>query len=136
MWHDGCIVWLVPHLSFRGLQRSHAGYQRLRDAELPGVSNDSQKIPRGALFPVFDMDRAAIAALTFESPGQPTSPLYLLDFEMDQLTMVAHSMGAFINHLVRELETGNFEITEHGLMWKRDPLRFSRSMTPLGEAST
>jgi cell wall assembly regulator SMI1 len=132
LWHDGCAIWMVPDLGFRGLKSSLQAFSMIQNLDLPELSNAEVTFERGSLFPVFDMDKPAFAVRTTRGSRERQSPLYLLDFEMSQLTMVARSVTAFIAHLVRELEASNFLVTEHGLTWRHDPLMVSRTMTPIG----
>jgi hypothetical protein len=131
-WHDGCAVFLVPDISFRGLRRSLDRYLMVGDFQLPQPSNFTDRIEPIELFPVLDRDRVALPVMTTSKSRQPTSPLFLLDFEMDQLTMVARSLTDFVEFLLHELERGNYEMTKYGLQWRRPP-PFSRDMTPIGE---
>lgn len=131
-WHDGCAIWLVPSVGFRGLGASSQAFSIIQPLELPELSNGEVTFESGSLFPVFDMDKPSLAVIAARGSRQRESALYVLDFEMGQLTMVARSMSAYIAHLYSELEAGNFVVTVHGLKWKRDPIRFSRTMTPIG----
>lgn len=131
-WHDGCAVWLVPSLGFRGLGASSQAFSIIQGLELPELSNSEVTFESGSLFPVFDMDKPSLAVIATRGARERESGLYVLDFEMGQLTMIARSMRAYIAHLLSELEAGNFVVTVHGLKWKRDPFRLSRTMTPIG----
>lgn len=124
-------MFLVPGLLYRGSEWSNGVSESINNVRLPPLSNAGIKGPQGRMFPVFDMDRVLLAvALTTGSAGDQT-PLYYLDFEMDQLTMIARSIGAYIGRLLRALEAGDFEVTRHGLQWTRDPIEVSSSMTPI-----
>ena len=130
-WHDGCSVFLVPGVLYRGSGWSSDAFASICNFRLPALSNAGGERPPGKMLPVFDMDKPLLAvALTPES-ADSKAPLFYLDFEMDQLTMIARSTGAFIGRLLQELESANFDVTRHGLRWTRDPLALSRSMTPI-----
>ena len=132
LWHDGCAPRLVPDIGYRGLSRAVQEFSIIRDLELPQLSNAEGKLEPGSLFPVLDMDKIALAVVTTRESRERESPLFFLDFEMAQLTLPAHSVSAFIAHLLRALEACNFEVTRHGLTWSPDPLRLSPTMTPIG----
>jgi len=78
------------------------------------------------------MDRVLLAVALSPGSADDHSPLLYVDFEMDQLTMVAHSVGAYVGRLLQALEAGDFEVTRHGLRWTHDPVEISPEMTPLG----
>ncbi len=133
--HDGCAIWIAPGVGFAGLERSLHMHSTIRDLPLPRLSNGNRAIDANTFFPILDMDKVLLAVATSRGPRELSSPLYLVDYEMDQLTIVARSVGDFISYLLNELDEGNFEVAKNGPAWKQDPLRFSRTMTPIGEAS-
>ena len=130
-WHDGCSVFLVPGVLYRGSEWSIETFESISNIRLPALSNAVGTGQPGTLLPLFDMDRVL---LTVALPPEPAgeTPLFYLDFEMDQLTMIARSVGAYVLRLLRALEAGNFEVTHHGLRWAHDPTEISPEMTPFG----
>lgn len=131
-WHDGCSVFLVPGVLYRGSEWSSEAFASISKMRLPALSNADGTGQPATLLPVFDIDRVLLTvALTTEPAGDQT-PLFYLDFEMDQLTVIARSIGAYVLRLLRALEAGDFEVTPHGLRWAHDPIEISPEMTPIG----
>jgi hypothetical protein len=130
-WHDGCSVFLVPGLLYRGSEWSIGVFSSISNVRLRALSNAVGIRPEGKMFPVFDMDKVLLTVELTPSSSEGPTPLYCLDFELDQLTMIARSIDAYVALLLRALESRNFEVTRHGLRWTRDPIGLSRTMTPI-----
>ena len=133
-WHDGANTALAPYLDFNPLAIAAEMAASITRFPLPAVTNEPSVIKSGSLLPVFKIDRVLFNVLTTARTGQrtKTSGVYVLDFERNQLTKIARSLLDFVDHLAAELEAGNAQYTEHGVMWKQDPYRFDPAMKPYG----
>ena len=135
-WHNGCTVWLVPDIGFYNMQVARSIYDITKKQEfLPPLSNATEQLEASELFAIFNVDKPSLCVRTTVDERIAASPVYFLDFEMDQFTMAAKSISDLVAQFIREFEAGHAELTEHGIMWTNGPGAFSffdRSMVPYG----
>jgi hypothetical protein len=134
-WHNGCIVWLVPGIGFRNMRLARSIYDITKKQEfVPPLSNGAELLEASELFEIFNVDKPSLCVRTTVDERIPASPVYFLDPEMDQFTMVAKSISDLVDRFIRELEAGHVQLTEHGIMWTSEAGAFSffRSMAPYG----
>lgn len=135
LWHNGCgYTAFVPGVDFQKLEVAYQWWLPTRQLATPfEVTNRQGAIEVRVLFPVFNINKLSLDVMTSVERRAKSSPLYLLDLEMTRLTLQAHSIRNFIEHLIGLFEHGYVESTEHGLRWTREPYSFDPSMTPYGD---
>ena len=134
-WHDGGISSIAPTLRFDSVEWAYKVYEPMRNFPLPKPTNALDAIETGALFPVFNIEKALFTVPTTSGHIAPSSALYILLLEFNRLTVVAHSIRDFIDHLIREFEEGHAEYAVHGVRWTHDPYRFHDGMEPYGNSN-
>jgi len=131
-WHDGSIYFAA--IDYDRLDRRVSLCQRMVSFTFPPLSNASGSIERGELFPVLNIDALLICVRTTLVSRVATSTVVVLDSELDQLTVVASSLGAFFDRLTQELSNGNAAPSEQGITWQDGTfLTFPPTMTPFGD---
>jgi hypothetical protein len=134
-WHNGCVPWLAPDLGFKPIEVACARYLARRGQRLIPVTNDSAEISLHALFPILDIDKVTLNLPLISRGIGRLVPLFMLDLENNQATVVSRSVRGLIDHLIREFESGNVEYTAEGLTWKRSPYQFPVDMRPFGQGT-
>lgn len=133
-WHDGSGggTWFVPFIHFNPLHQARTLYQKLADAGAFAVTNAADTIDVTDLFPVFQMERRLLSARITRGSRNDVSPLYLIDFELGQLTEEARTLRDFVDHLVELFERGQYERQGRELTWTAPPYRIERDVEPYG----
>jgi hypothetical protein len=131
-WHDGCVPSLAPDLGFSSVEIAYQKILPVRGFGSLKITNAPGHIDLVTVFPVFDMDRVVFVVETASGQRPATSPLYILDLENGQLTLLSYTIRDFIDHLIEEFEAGHVRHTRHGVQWTREPFSLDPRATPYG----
>lgn len=133
-WHDGSGggTWFVPLIHFNPLHIAREVYQTMADAGVFAVTNAADRIDMADLFPIFQHERLLLSVRLTGSGGSDSSPLYVIDFELGQLTQAARRLRDFVDHLIELFERGQVEVHGQELRWTAPPYRVAPDMEPYG----
>ncbi len=132
-WHDGCVVYIAPLIGFLPFHVAAKSYDVLHRGKLPEVSNAPGWQPIGPIFPLLDVYDMPLCVPTSADDHLKHAPLYYLDLENDQLTLLAWTVREFVEDVIIRLESGQTEHTEHGVFFTGSAVyRFDPVMAPIG----
>ncbi len=135
-WHDGSGggTWFVPLIDFNALHIAQEVYQAVADTGVFAVTNSPDTIDAVDLFPVFQHERILLSVRLTRTGSSDVSPLYLIDFELGQLTEAARTLRDFVDHLIELFERGQYEAYGRELRWTAPPYRVEPDMEPYGSS--
>jgi hypothetical protein len=136
-WHDGSdgATSFVPSIDFGPLHMALKTYESVFRGESFPVTNAPDRYELTDLFPVFNHERIQFTVRLTRDGRSETSPLYIIDFELGQLTEEARTLGDYIDHLVELFERREYEVHGQGLRWTGVPYRLEPDIEPYGPSS-